>query len=207
MTTYYDKITKRCTPNLIEKIKNRVVAIAGVGGLGSNIAVSLVRTGVTKLIIADFDIVEESNLNRQHYFIKHIGLRKVDALEDVLKSINPDVEIVKHHVFLDNSNFESIFDKSEILVEAFDKAENKAMVASWFLEKKRDMTLISGNGMGGYFSANTIKTKKIRDNFYMCGDFENEATEENGVISSRVLITANHQANMVIRVLAGEFDV
>ncbi|MBN2695069.1 sulfur carrier protein ThiS adenylyltransferase ThiF [bacterium] len=207
MENYYEKFTKRCTPTLTAKIKNRLIGIAGVGGLGSNIAVSLVRSGVTKLIIADFDIVEESNLNRQYYFKKHIGMRKVDALEDVLKSINPDLEIIKHSIYLDSSNFDLIFSECEILAEAFDKAENKAMIAGWFLEKKRDMTLISGNGMGGYFSSNIIQTKKIRDNFYMCGDFEHEATEENGVLSPRVLITANHQANMIIRILMGEKNV
>ena len=191
----------RHTPGVFEKLKKAKVVIAGCGGLGSNIAVSLARVGVGNLIICDFDIVEPSNLNRQQYFISDIGKFKVCALEDILLKINPFINIKKHKVYLDESNMEEIFKEVDIIIEAFDKAECKAKLANTVLTKMKDKYLITGSGMAGYFDSNIIKTKKINEKFFICGDFINEAKIGSGLMAPRVAICANHMANETVRIL------
>jgi len=195
---------KRLPKELINKIKNKNIAIAGAGGLGSNIAVALVRSGVRNLIIVDFDKVEYSNLNRQYYFYKHVGMSKVDALLEQLKSINPYVNVEKHDVYLDENNFDILLD-SDVIVEAFDKASSKEKIVNFAIKNKK--YIVSGVGMAGDFSANLIKTKKFGKYLYIRGDLINEANDENGLLASRVAITANHQANMVLRLLQEKYDV
>jgi len=195
---------KRLPKDLYEKIKDKKVAIAGAGGLGSNIAVSLVRSGVKNLIICDFDKVEYSNLNRQYYFYKHIGMNKVDALEEQLKNINPFINIESYNIYLDNDNFD-ILSKSDVLVEAFDDANNKEKIVNFAVKNKK--YIVSGVGMAGDFSSNLIKTRKLGKYLYLCGDLKNEANDENGLIASRVAIAANHQANMVMRLLQEKYEV
>ncbi len=195
---------KRLPKELINKTKNKTVGIAGVGGLGSNIAVALIRTGINNLIIADFDKVEYSNLNRQYYFYKHIGMSKVDALEEQLKNINPYINIEKYNHYLDKNNFD-IFKDCDVIVEAFDKAKNKEEIVDYAIRNKK--YIVSGVGMAGDFSANIIQTKKLGKYLYISGDFKHEANDKNGLLASRVAITANHQANMVIRLLQDKYEV
>ena len=194
---------KRLPKELINIIKNKRIAIAGAGGLGSNIAVALVRSGIKNLIICDFDKVEYSNLNRQYYFYKHVGMLKVDALEEQLKNINPYINIEKHNIYLDENNFDILKD-SDIIVEAFDKADNKEKIVNFAIKNKKH--IVSGVGMAGDFSANLIKTRKLGKYLYISGDLKNEANDKNGLLASRVAITANHQANMVLRLLQEKYD-
>ena len=182
-------------------LKNSKVAIAGCGGLGSNIAVSLARVGVGNIILCDFDIVEPSNLNRQQYFISDIGKFKVCALKDILLRTNPFINIKKHKIYLDETNIEGIFKEADIIIEAFDKAKCKAMLANTVLTKMKDKYLIASSGMAGYFDSNLIKTKKINEKFFICGDFINEAKIGSGLMSPRVAICANHMANEAVRIL------
>lgn len=191
----------RHTPGVFNILKNSKVAIAGCGGLGSNIAVSLARVGVGNIIICDFDIVEPSNLNRQQYFISDIGKYKVSALGDILLKVNPFINIKKYKVYLDESNIEEIFKESDIIIEAFDKAECKAMIANTVLTKMKDKCLITASGMAGYFDSNLIRTKKINEKFFVCGDFINEAKIGSGLMAPRVAICANHMANEAVRIL------
>ncbi|MDO4534558.1 MAG: sulfur carrier protein ThiS adenylyltransferase ThiF [Clostridium perfringens] len=191
----------RHTPGVFEKLKNAKVAIAGCGGLGSNIAISLARVGIGNLIICDFDIVEPSNLNRQQYFVSDIGKFKVCALEDILLKINPFINIEKKKVYLDERNIEKILKDSDIVIEAFDKAECKANLANIVLTKMKDKYLITASGMAGYFDSNIIKTKKINEKFFVCGDFINETKIGSGLMAPRVAICANHMANEAVRIL------
>lgn len=202
--TFISEAFKRLPKELINKIKNKTVGIAGVGGLGSNIAVALVRTGIKNLIIADFDKVEYSNLNRQYYFYKDVGMYKVDALLKQLKNINPYVNIKKYNQYLDESNFD-IFKDCDVIVEAFDKAKNKEEIVDYAVRNKK--FVVSGVGMAGDYSANIIQTKKFGKYLYISGDFKNEANDKNGLLASRVAITANHQANMVLRLLQDKYEV
>jgi sulfur carrier protein ThiS adenylyltransferase len=196
-------MVSRHTPHVHEKLKKATVGIAGLGGLGSNAAVSLARIGVGKLVIADFDVVEPSNLNRQYYFTRNIGMRKTEALEEIIKDCNPFVEVQAVDVFLDENNIESVFKDVDIIVEAFDNPVCKATIVSTVLSKMKDKKIVAASGMAGYESANSIISQRIKDNFYIIGDLETAATIGRGLMAPRVGVAANHEANTVLRLILG----
>jgi sulfur carrier protein ThiS adenylyltransferase len=198
------QLVARSTPGVYEKIRNATVGIAGVGGLGSSIAVALARTGVGRLILADYDVVEPSNLNRQQYFIDQIGLPKVDALKANLARINPNVQSAVFYGKLDRENIPQVFAPVDILVEAFDAPEQKALLVGAFRKQFPEKPLVAGSGMAGYESANTVVTRCVGRNFYLCGDGESAAAPGNGLMAPRVGVAAHHQANAVLRLLLGE---
>lgn len=193
-------LTARHTPKIHEQLKKGTVAILGLGGLGSNIASSLARVGVGKLILADFDTVEPSNLNRQNYFINDIGKLKTSATEDNIKRINPFVDVELINDKISKKNME-LFSDADIIVEAFDNPNCKAEISNYVLIHMKDKYLVASSGMAGYYDSNIIKTKKIKDKFYICGDLVNEAKEGDGLMAPRVSICANHMANKVIQIL------
>ena len=190
----------RHTPNVHEKLKCGSVAVLGLGGLGSNIAIYLARIGVGNLTLADFDIVEPSNLNRQQYFIKDIGKYKTEALQNQIKDINPFIKVDTVNEFIDETNINK-FEEADIIIEAFDNPKCKASIANNILTKMRDKYLISSSGMAGYYDSNIIQTKKIRERFYICGDGVSEAKEGDGLMAPRVSICAGHMANLSTQIL------
>lgn len=200
-------LVSRHTPGVHEKVKKATVGIAGLGGLGSNIAISLARLGIGKLILVDFDVVEPSNLNRQQYFIRHIGMLKTKALKEIIHEINPYVEIETIDIYLEKENIMSCFKDAQIVVEAFDNPNCKAELTNTILTESTDKFLVAASGMAGYFSNNTIQTKKITKRFYLVGDDTSEAKLGCGLMAPRVSIAANHQANMVLRLILGEEEV
>ncbi|RKD30634.1 thiamine biosynthesis protein ThiF [Thermohalobacter berrensis] len=197
----------RHTPGVHEKVKKAKVGIAGLGGLGSNVAISLARIGVGKLLLVDFDIVEPSNLNRQQYFVKHIGMAKTDAMKELISLINPFIKVETEKVYIDENNIEDIFDDVDIIVEAFDNPKAKATLINTVLKRMPNKTIVAASGVAGYFSNNAIVTKKIRENFYLIGDEVSEAKPGCGLMAPRVSIAANHQANTVLRIIMGEREV
>lgn len=194
----------RHTPKVHQKLKSARVAIAGLGGLGSNIAVMLARIGVGHLHLVDFDVVEPSNLNRQQYFISHLGMKKTDALKNLLSQINPYIEIVTDCVKVTEENCTSLFKNESIICEAFDKPEAKAMICETVLSETPEKILISASGMAGFGDSNSIQTKKMRENFYICGDLVNSAKIGNGLMAPRVTICAAHQANLVVELIVNK---
>ncbi|WBW95534.1 sulfur carrier protein ThiS adenylyltransferase ThiF [Oceanirhabdus sp. W0125-5] len=196
----------RHSPSVHEKLKNATVGIAGLGGLGSNIAMQLARVGVGNLIICDFDVIDPTNLNRQNYFIDHIGMKKTDCTKEILNKINPYINVVNYDIRLDISNFESCFKSCDIIVEAFDNPVCKAELTNWVL-MNTNKHIVAASGMAGYYSSNTIKTKKISDRFYLTGDLVSEAKEFDGLMAPRVGIVASHQSNCVLRILMNELEV
>ena len=178
-----------------------------MGGLGSNISICLARAGIGKLIIIDFDKVDITNLHRQQYNADQIGKYKTDALEENLRKINPFIEIVKHRVKLDEENLMNILKDTDIVCEAFDKAEAKAMLVNAVLSDMPDKYIISGSGMAGFADANLIKTKKITERFYLAGDLQSDVNDGIGLVSSRVMVCAAHEAHIVLRLLAGEQEL
>ena len=196
-------IASRNSPELNLALSKAVIGVAGLGGLGSNIALSLARVGVKKLVLADFDVVEPSNLNRQQYFVRHIGLKKIQALKELINDVNPFVEVETHDIFLDEKNVASVFGECEILCEAFDNVAGKAMILNEAGASLKDKKIIGASGMAGYFSSNLIKTIKFAKNVYLCGDLTNEAKIGQGLMAPRVAICANHEANLAIRLLMG----
>ena len=189
-----------------ERLKKAKIGIAGLGGLGSNIAVSLARIGIGSFVLVDFDRVEKSNLNRQQYFLRHVGSYKTDALKEIISDINPDLKLEIKNVFINKDNVEEIFKDVDIIVEAFDKAENKAMLVNTVLLKMPSKPIVASSGMAGYFTSNSIKTRKLRKNFYLAGDEFSDIELGYKPLAPRVSIVANHQANMVLRLILGEKD-
>lgn len=200
-------MVSRHTPKVHEKVKRAKVAIAGLGGLGSTVALALGRIGIGYIKIIDFDVVEPSNLNRQQYFIKHIGMKKCEALKNILHEINPFIEVHSKDTCVEPNNIKELFGDMDIVIEAFDGAENKAMITREVLTQTKKPKIISASGMAGYYSNNLIVSKKINSRLYMCGDFQNEAKVNEGLMAPRVGIAACHEANMALRLILGEEEV
>lgn len=182
------------------------VAICGLGGLGSNVAVMLARAGVKKLHLLDFDQVEVSNLNRQQYMPSQLGMAKTEALRDILLNIRPDLELKIDTVRITENNLCELLKNEEIICEAFDDAEAKAMLVNGIMEHFPEKYLVAGSGMAGMGSANDIRTRKITSRFYLCGDEVSEVEDIPEMISSRVMVCAAHQAHMILRIMAGETE-
>ena len=185
---------------LSEKLKKYCIGIAGAGGLGSNCAVSLARIGIGKIVIADYDIVSKSILNRQYYFLDQIGEKKVFALKENISRINPDVEIYTYDLKLNSDKIIKIFKDCDVIVEAVDLAETKQMVIETILSQMPDKYIVSGLGIAGYGKNIEIKTRKI-DKLYICGDEKTEISEINPPLAPKVGIVANMQANQVIEIV------
>ena len=198
-----EDLLKRNVKGISEKLKEAKVCILGLGGLGSNVAVLLARSGIGYLKLVDFDTVEASNLNRQQYRISHIGIKKTEAMKSIIKEINPFVETEVLDIKIDRENIYSIVGDIEIVVEAFDRAETKAMLLEELLTNTNKI-VVSASGMAGLGSANEIVTRKIKDNFYLVGDNYSDYEEYSGIMSTRVMICAAHQANVVLRLILGE---
>ena len=184
----------------VEALKKRTVGIAGCGGLGSNCAISLARIGIGKLIIADFDVIVQSNLNRQYFFTDQLGMLKVDALQLNIERVNSDVIVEKHNVKLSAENLALIFKDCDVIVEAFDHAEMKKMLIETVLAEMPEKYIVSGSGMAGWGNNNAIRTINY-DKLYLCGDFVSEISETMPPLAPRVGIVANMQANQVVELL------
>lgn len=186
-----------------ERLGQAKVAIAGLGGLGSNIAFALVRSGVRNLHLVDFDRVDESNLNRQQYRMEHIGRYKTEALKEELEEIRGDLCITTDCVKVTPDNVAELFGTEEILCEAFDRAEQKAMLVETALSQLPEIKLVSGCGMAGFSTGNSIRTRKISSRFYLSGDETNGVESGLLLTAARVSICAGHEANMAIRLILG----
>lgn len=187
-------------PRVLAALRKSTVGIAGAGGLGSNVAISLARAGVGRLIIADFDKVESSNLNRQQYFVGQIGRRKVEALLENLKRINPFSEYSVHDTKISGRNVGRIFGAADILVEAFDKAEAKHMLIEAWLLLFPERPIVAASGLAGYGKNRKIHVRKM-GSLHICGDEESEAAPGVSPMAPRVAIVANMQANCVVELL------
>jgi len=198
-----EDLFKRNVKGIAKKLKKAKVCILGLGGLGSNVAVLLARAGIGYLKLIDFDVVEACNLNRQQYRISHIGIKKIEVMKTIIKEINPFIELDTLDIKVNRENIHSIVGDIGIVVEAFDRAETKAMAIEELLTNKNKI-VISASGMAGLGSANEIITRKIKDNFYLIGDNYSDYEEYSGIMSTRVMLCAAHQANTVLRIILGE---
>jgi len=185
---------------VLAALRRGTVGIAGAGGLGSTVAVSLARAGVGRLIIADFDRIEASNLNRQQYFIRQIGRLKVEALRENLRGLNPFSEYTVHAVRVTRANVERLFSDAQILVEAFDKATAKRMLIDRWLALHPDRPIVAASGVAGYGRNRKLRSRRM-GNLYLCGDEESEAPKGITPMAPRVGIVANLQANLVVELL------
>ena len=203
---FYKALVDRHGAENQKKFDEAVVAICGLGGLGSNIATCLARAGVGHLILIDFDSVDVGNLHRQQYKINQVGMAKTDALSENLKEINPFIKIETHQVKMTEANSKSLLEKASIICEAFDSAQYKSMLVNLVLEQMPDKYILSSSGMAGFGSANDIKARRVSKRFYLLGDGVSDVNDGIGLISSRVMVCGAHEAHMVIRILIGELD-
>ena len=199
-------LEERHGKELHRALSSATVAICGLGGLGSNIAIALARAGVGRLILIDFDRVDITNLHRQQYKASQIGLYKTEALAENLKEIAPYISLELHTERITEENAKAILSDADILCEAFDSAEAKAMLTEIVLTEMRDKYLVAASGMAGLYDANRIKTRKVTSKFYLCGDEKSDVANGIGLVSSRVMICAAHQAHTVLRILANNFE-
>ncbi len=195
---------ERFPAEIREKLRNGRAAIAGLGGLGSNIAVSLARSGVGHLLLVDFDVVDVTNLNRQMYMIPHLGMPKTEALREILAQINPWLDVRTEQVRVTPENVRELFSGWPVVCEAFDRADQKAMLVSSLLAQCPDTIVVSGNGMAGLGDANLIQTRQQMRRLYVCGDGMTEISPGVGLMAPRVAICAGHQANKVLQLITGQ---
>ncbi len=200
MSDLEKELCSRHDPGILAALKAGVVGIAGAGGLGSTVAVSLARAGVGRLIIADFDKIEPSNLNRQQYFVEQIGRRKVEALRENLMKINPFGVYDIHDVKVTARNAGRIFDPVDVLVEAFDRAEAKHMLIDAWLRRHPDKPIVAASGVAGFGGTRKLHVRRM-GNLFICGDEESQCAPGTSPMAPRVGIVANMQANVVVELL------
>ncbi len=183
------------------------VAVCGLGGLGSNVAVALARAGVGTLLLIDFDRVDLSNLHRQQYKAEQIGRRKAEALAENLREIAPYAALRPLAERITEENAARLLKDADVVCEAFDDAAAKAMLVNAVLERLPRAYLVAASGMAGLGTPNSIRTRRITERFYLCGDERSDAAEGLGLLAPRVMLCAAHQAQTVLRILAGEYEV
>ena len=204
---WMDALNQRHGVQLQSRFSSATVAICGLGGLGSNIAIALARAGIGKLILIDFDRVDITNLHRQQYKANQIGCYKTDALAENLAEIAPYTEIQTLTVKITEENFADLLKDADVVCEAFDNAEAKAMLVNGVLEQLPQCYLVAASGMAGMDTPNTIQTRKVMKHFYLCGDETNDVADTIGLVAPRVMLCAAHQAHTILRILAGEYEV
>mgnify|MGYP003288595794 CR=1 FL=1 len=204
---WMDALADRHGKELQRLFSSATVAVCGLGGLGSNIAIALARAGIGKLVLIDFDKVDITNLHRQQYKAGQIGQYKTDALAKNLLEIAPYTEIKTITARLLEDNLATLLKDADIICEAFDNAEAKAMLVNGVLERLPGCYLVAASGMAGMDTPNTIKTRKIGKRFYLCGDEVSDVADTIGLVAPRVMLCAAHQTQTVLRILAGEYEV
>ena len=200
-------LTERHGEELQQAFSSATVAVCGLGGLGSNIAISLARAGIGKLILCDFDRVDITNLHRQQYKASQIGMYKTEALAENLREINPYIDLEAHTERITEDNAVTLLQGADIICEALDDAECKAMLTNTVLSEMPDKYLVAASGMAGMETANSIKTRRSTSRFYLSGDETSEVSDDISLVAPRVALCAAHQAHTVLRILAKQFKV
>ena len=200
----YKALCQRHTAEKQEKLKNARVAVAGLGGLGSHVSIALARLGVGHLRLIDYDVVDITNIFRQCYLLRHIGQYKTDCLKTQIAEINPYIKVETVTKKITQENVMDLVGDSDIVCEALDRKESKAMLINEIMEHCEDKIVVAGSGMAGTDSANRIVTRKITPRFYVCGDGVSALEDGLQLMAPRVALCAMHEANMIMRLLLGE---
>ena len=202
----YKALELRQGSELTGKFARSSVAVCGLGGLGSHVALALARAGIGRLDLFDFDVVDLSNLNRQQYKVSQVGLCKTEALRENILEVAPYCDIRIHTGRLTEENIPELLADADVVCEAFDRPEEKAMLVDAVTEHFPKKYLVCASGMAGLFSANMIRTRRISRRLYLCGDEVSELVPGSGLMAPRVMLCAAHQAHMILRILAGELE-
>ncbi|MCQ2079859.1 MAG: sulfur carrier protein ThiS adenylyltransferase ThiF [archaeon] len=201
-----EALTARNPAGTRDALKGATVGIAGAGGLGSNIAMMLARAGIGGITVADFDSIDLSNLNRQNFTVHDRGHLKVEALERHLLEVSPSIRVKTFPERLEPSSIPKVFSGCDVIVEAFDDAEAKAMILDTVADRMPDIPLVCGSGMAGMTDPSDMVTRRLSDRIYVCGD--GRSTMDEGLLSTRVTICAGLMANKVLQLLThSEQDV
>lgn len=185
-----------------DRLRTRSVGIAGAGGLGSNAAAALARAGVGCLVIADHDIVQGPNLDRQFYFLDQVGRLKVEALAENIRRIDPSCRVEAHPVRLDSESAERIFRDCDLVIEAFDSAEAKDMLVRTMLTRFPGRPIIAASGLAGWGRSNDMKARRSGD-LTIVGDERTEVSSETPPLAPRVAMAAGMEANEALEILLG----
>lgn len=201
----YQTLCERHTKEVQDQLLKGRVAIAGLGGLGSTVAVALTRIGVGHLHLIDYDLVDLSNLNRQQYRLKDIGKPKTECLKEILADINPYLDVRIDTVKICENNVKELFEEDDIICEAFDRPEEKSMLIDAVItHSTKQKRIVCASGMAGFSSSNEIHTRKLSEQIYLCGDLTSGIETGNHLMAPRVGICACHEANMIVRLLLGQ---
>ena len=157
----------------IEALHAARVGIAGAGGLGSNAALMLARSGIGNLLVVDDDVVDASNLNRQQYWPRHVGRPKVEALAELLLELNPAMQVETRRMRMDQHNIATVLPACPIWVEAFDGPDDKTLLVETAL--LGGYRIASASGMGGW--GGKAMGKRYLGNLVLVGDFETDILE------------------------------
>ncbi len=197
------ELIQRVGPEAAASLQGATIGVAGLGGLGSLAALTLARSSVGRLILADFDRVEAVNLHRQHYRLSDVGRLKTEALAEQIETINPDVEVETHSVALTPENIPRIFGPCKVVLECFDKAEAKTMILTTMAEKMPDAFLVGASGLAGWGRNEKIRTIKLSDRIFIVGDLIS-ASSDYPLYAPRVGVVACMQANLALSIILGD---
>jgi sulfur carrier protein ThiS adenylyltransferase len=195
-------IFARNVPGSTAILQQRTVAVAGCGGLGSNAAVALTRAGIGHLILIDHDVVEASNLNRQHYFLDDVGRLKAEALAAHLRRIQPAIDLDLRTRKLEPADVAGL-GAADLLIEAFDRAEAKRWLLEAWCAAFPGRWVISASGLSGIGRTEEVQVRRS-GHIIMCGDFASDMSE--GLCAARVALVAAMQANLAVECLVGDHD-
>lgn len=198
------QMAARHGPGILKSLKRARVGIAGCGGLGSAVAVSMARLNVGRLLLVDYDLVEPSNLNRQQFFVDQIGLPKVEALRDNLERMNPFIIVETRELRLTRENLSEVFSGCMVLAECFDNPEMKREMTLAVRRQMPGTPLVTVSGIAGHGPSQEIGVRRVFDDVYLVGDHVSAARPGQGLLAPRVAVAAGHQANVILRLLLGK---
>ncbi len=200
----YEALCQRHTAEKQEQLKNARIAVAGLGGLGSHVSIALARLGIGCLRLIDYDVVDITNIFRQSYRLQHIGQYKTDCMKAQIAEINPYIKVEAVTKKITPENVMELIGDADIVCEALDRKESKAMLINKIMERSGDKIVVAGSGMAGTDSGNRILTRKVTNRFYVCGDGISGLEDGLQLMAPRVALCAMHEANMIMRILLGE---
>ena len=199
-TALQQALHKGLTAEQSQRLHTAKVAIVGLGGLGSNVAMWLARLGVGQLLLYDFDKVELSNLNRQYYFLEDVGQYEAIALLRHLKAVNPYGNYCSEVVRLTEDNLPELLSEAHIVCEALDKPEAKALLVNGVLESFPDKYLVSASGLAGFASSASMQVRRVTPRFYLCGDGVSDMLQL-PLCGARVGLCAAQEALTIARII------
>ena len=177
------------------------VAVCGLGGLGSAVALMLARSGVGRLLLFDFDEVDISNIHRQQYLPGQVGMTKFDALTRNLRLLMLGTEVGGQAVRLTEDNILPLLSPADVVIECFDDADAKAMLVDAVLSRLPTVPVIAASGMAGLGDGNEIVTRRLGRRLWVCGDGDSDVSDQGTLYCPRVQLCAAHQALTAVRLL------